>query len=968
MKKSIIAILAIVSLAVSCVKPPVKVDKLEAVSETSMNLKAAGESADFEFVSTLEWTAKSSQDWVKVYPASGAGSESNQKLAIVAEKNASTDPREAKVTISAGEFPSIEVALNQLAADVIFEYSGIKAVSAPRAGFQFDVVFTTNSAWTLGAGVDWVKAEPASGSGSEEAQTAVVTISANESEAREATLTLAIKGAKEEIKIEQATGVILGGGKGTAEDPYKITNAEQFKEFLSLASEEDLSDKCFVQTADINLANTAIEPGCVSADKAFKGVYDGGNHTISSLTVVSTATENAPTGGFFRYTNGATIKNVKLLACDITGNCNLSTGGFIGVATNSTVENCSIKGAVSSTITYCGGFVGHQKGGVIKNCRLEEDSQVTTNTSSGAGIVAIMIDNALVEDCVVDGIVSSKANYAGGIVAYMNHGTVRNCVLTSKGALMAYGYHGGGIAGALESKADNTSCTIDNCSVFGNVSCSYSGGGLVGYLNPVNAGNTFNIINSQVVGGEVVSKTVNTNGYAVLGGAFGWVGKASTSKGTINAVNLLIAPSVVWGGFPPYGSTANEVLDKVHKSGGVVGTFVGYESDNQFNATSCYSPLGADELMCLGVRAVDAVLAANKYGFIGQQFASKVAVDHCAWESSIPFGYREGTLSSFATASSALSLSQMKDGTLLARLNEGATAYNSKNTGLKAKTWVAGKDGLPVLEGLPENASRQIENKIRVSVIGDSISTFIGWIPGGYSTYYPSGDVNNAKQTYWYRLAYDNMTNAVIDKNIAWSGSLVCAAPNSAYSTEHWWNQDFVARFIARGMGNPDVILLHGGTNDTASRGVNAGVKLLGSYAVEGSSVPTDAEFTALFTSVDSKVTRPDIEALPDHTFLEAYCKLLALMHQQYPKAKVVMIIGDWIPSGAQKSLQKVAEHYGTLYGYKAVDLCAWNGFKQSTGSKIEKVEAGNCHPSSAGHKAMADYIFQQVGSYINVK
>ncbi|MCF0174138.1 MAG: hypothetical protein HUJ95_02250, partial [Bacteroidales bacterium] len=753
----------------------------------------------------------------------------------------------------------------------------------------------------------------------------------------------------------------FGGGNGTQEDPYKIATKAHFLEFLERASTADFIDKYYEQISDINLGGDLLEPACPSADVAFAGVYDGKGYKLTGLKVNSTATENAPTGGIARYATGATFKNINYVGCDIVGNCNLSTGGIVGVATNVTIENCTIHGAISSSITYCGGFVGNALGCTIKNCKLLEDSAVSTMTSSAAGIAAIINDGTVVEDCEVNGKISAKNSYAGGICAYMNDGVIRNCVVSSLSGVTAYktASHSGGIVGAIESKKAGASAIIDGCSVFCDVSCTDSGGGLVGYLNPANANDEFTIINCQFVGGEVVSKSQNSSAYAVLGGGFGWVGKNKVSLGTVNLVNIYVAPKIVYGGY-----TAIDASKLA--TGGCVGSFIGYESDITCNIISCYTPTSINDLYFATYRVLDSGLTSKKFGFAGQTYASKVSVSNSAWLDDMTFGLRQSTLSSFSVASSELSETNMKNGTLLARLNEGAAAYNAKNTGLTARSWVAGPDGYPVPSGLPQNPAPGTEGKIRVSVIGDSISTYISYIPGGYSTYYPTADVTSPRYTYWYRLVYDNMTNAVLDKNIAWSGSLVAAAPNETYSTEHWWNHDFVARFIERGMGNPDVILIHGGTNDTGSRGKNAGVTLLGSYDVSGAAVPSDVEFEAVYAKVDGAATRADLEALPDQTFIEAYCKLLGLMHQQYPNAKVVMIIGDWIPSGAQKSLIKIQQHYGSLYGYKVVDLCTWSGYKTST--KIDKVEAGNCHPNSAGHKAMADYIFQQVGSYINTK
>ena len=49
-------------------------------------------------------------------------------------------------------------------------------------------------------------------------------------------------------------------------------------------------------------------------------------------------------------------------------------------------------------------------------------------------------------------------------------------------------------------------------------------------------------------------------------------------------------------------------------------------------------------------------------------------------------------------------------------------------------------------------------NPVRVGIIGDSISTFDGWIPEGWRRYYPytgsAGSLTSVEQTWWHRLIY----------------------------------------------------------------------------------------------------------------------------------------------------------------------------------------------------------------------
>ena len=185
-------------------------------------------------------------------------------------------------------------------------------------------------------------------------------------------------------------------------------------------------------------------------------------------------------------------------------------------------------------------------------------------------------------------------------------------------------------------------------------------------------------------------------------------------------------------------------------------------------------------------------------------------------------------------------------------------------------------------------------------------------------------------------------------------------------ATDHGAGHCFVERFIADGMGNPDVILLHGGTNDVSNRGksisIYPGYPIYKASGYNASACPTDAEMKVVFDEADAATTRAQIEAIDDTTFVYAYVKLLSLMHQQYPSAKVVMIIGDWIPAGTRQAILKIAAHYGTRYGYKCVDLQEISPYNSYN---VIPKESG-CHPNEAGFEVMANYIYEKVGSYID--
>ncbi len=64
--------------------------------------------------------------------------------------------------------------------------------------------------------------------------------------------------------------------------------------------------------------------------------------------------------------------------------------------------------------------------------------------------------------------------------------------------------------------------------------------------------------------------------------------------------------------------------------------------------------------------------------------------------------------------------------------------------------------------------------KENILIFGDSYSTYDGFIPDGYATYYPKPDhitVNDVSKTWWKML--ETETNSHIVLNNSWSGSTI---------------------------------------------------------------------------------------------------------------------------------------------------------------------------------------------------
>ena len=100
---------------------------------------------------------------------------------------------------------------------------------------------------------------------------------------------------------------------------------------------------------------------------------------------------------------------------------------------------------------------------------------------------------------------------------------------------------------------------------------------------------------------------------------------------------------------------------------------------------------------------------------------------------------------------------------------------------------------------------------------------------------------------------------------------------------------------------------------------------------------------------------------MDDTSFVTAYVKMLRIFRLRYPKAKVVMLIGDHVIASCRNSILAIGKHYGELYGYRVVDFQEISAYKEN--KVITKVSSS--HPDENGFEVMANYIYKQVGTYL---
>ena len=105
---------------------------------------------------------------------------------------------------------------------------------------------------------------------------------------------------------------------------------------------------------------------------------------------------------------------------------------------------------------------------------------------------------------------------------------------------------------------------------------------------------------------------------------------------------------------------------------------------------------------------------------------------------------------------------------------------------------------LTMLAAIMTTASAQTK---KVSILGDSYSTFVGTIPSHYAPFYPNdrNDVTKVEQTWW--SLYIKAMGYQLEKNDSWSGSTICGIGYGGMDSSR---NNFISRVDS--LGNPDII------------------------------------------------------------------------------------------------------------------------------------------------------------------
>lgn len=205
--------------------------------------------------------------------------------------------------------------------------------------------------------------------------------------------------------------------------------------------------------------------------------------------------------------------------------------------------------------------------------------------------------------------------------------------------------------------------------------------------------------------------------------------------------------------------------------------------------------------------------------------------------------------------------------------------------------------------------SAMAQGKPSLSILGDSYSTFEGWLtPDTNLVWYTvppdtrRTDVKRVSETWWWQVL--KRKGWKLEVNNSYSGSTIC---NTGYHDEDYTHESFVTRLA--NLGSPDVIIIFGGTNDSWAGSP------LGEFKYE------------------------DIRRADLYTFRPAMAYMLSRLQELYPTAGLWFVSNDGLKESVTKSIHEICDHYG-------VQVIQLEGIDKKSG-----------HPSVIGMQQIAEQV-----------
>ena len=198
-------------------------------------------------------------------------------------------------------------------------------------------------------------------------------------------------------------------------------------------------------------------------------------------------------------------------------------------------------------------------------------------------------------------------------------------------------------------------------------------------------------------------------------------------------------------------------------------------------------------------------------------------------------------------------------------------------------------------------------------VLGDSYSTFKGWIPEGNRRYYPLPtdveDVLSVEQTWWHLLMQKRDLQLTV--NDSFSGATVCEDNREGYPEDSSFTRRAKRSFCNENAGKSQLIFLFGCTNDSWFD------RTIGVDQYEN-------------------WTEADLQQI-----LPAYSYTIHTLKSNNPDAAIVAIINTDLKEEIRDGMIRAGEHYGIVNVILA-DIAKQNGHPTALGMTqiAEQVDA----------------------------
>ena len=209
---------------------------------------------------------------------------------------------------------------------------------------------------------------------------------------------------------------------------------------------------------------------------------------------------------------------------------------------------------------------------------------------------------------------------------------------------------------------------------------------------------------------------------------------------------------------------------------------------------------------------------------------------------------------------------------------------------LTVRNFIPLKDKLDELDNKiskPNHLPNHLQG-LSFSILGDSYSTYKGWIPQGNPSWYsdtgnstPGNNVAGVVDTWWYKLSKDSGMSLLV--NDSYSGSTVST---TGYNGDDYTSSSFTTRMVNT-LGEkrvlepkPNIIFIFGGTNDNAANSPIGELKY------------------SDWSSNDLK------------SFLPAFCYMIAYIKKYNPQARIINIINTELKSEVSNGMAEACQYY----------------------------------------------------------